>query len=90
VREGAPGVRRRVIQTLEEQRIATRLLFGGNLLRQPAYQGIPHRLPKSLIACDRVMQDTFWVGTYPGLTRTMLDFVAETLGRACLQGPGAS
>jgi CDP-6-deoxy-D-xylo-4-hexulose-3-dehydrase len=78
-----PGGRRaEVIRALERQRVATRLLFGGNLLRQPAYHGIPHRVAGTLENCDRVMNDTFWVGVYPGLTQAMLAFVADTLENA--------
>jgi len=76
------GNRRTVIQALEQRRVATRLLFGGNLLRQPAYRGVPHRVPGTLDGCDRVMTDTFWVGVYPGLTEAMLAFVADTLQEA--------
>jgi len=76
------GNRRAVIQALERRRVATRLLFGGNLLRQPAYRGAPHRVPGTLDGCDRVMTDTFWVGVYPGLTEAMLAFVADTLQEA--------
>jgi CDP-6-deoxy-D-xylo-4-hexulose-3-dehydrase len=88
VREGTNQQRRQLIHALEQQRVATRLLFGGNLLRQPAYQGIPHRVVGALDACDRVMNDTFWVGVYPGLSGAMLDFLAEILEKACGQAFG--
>ena len=74
--------RRRLIQALERRRVATRLLFGGNLLRQPAYQGIPHRVVGGLGRCDQVMADTFWLGVHPGLTGAHLAFMAETLREA--------
>jgi len=77
VREGL--CRNGVIQALEGARIGTRLLFGGNLLRQPAYQGIPHRVVGELAGADRVMRDTFWVGVYPGLDEARLDHVVRTL-----------
>jgi len=67
------------VQGLEDHRIGTRLLFGGNLLRQPAYLGIPHRVVGSLEGADAVMNRTFWVGVYPGLHDTHLDFLASTL-----------
>lgn len=71
--------RTKVIATLEEARIGTRLFFGGNLLRQPAYRGIPKRVMGDLATADRIMRDTFWVGVWPGLTEPMLDFLAERL-----------
>jgi CDP-6-deoxy-D-xylo-4-hexulose-3-dehydrase len=70
-----------VIRFLDRRKIGTRVLFGGNLLRQPAYQDIERRvigdLPKSNFATDHV----FWIGVYPGLTRPMLDYVVESLHR---------
>lgn len=79
VREGLD--RNALIQGLEAARIGTRLLFGGNLLRQPAFQDTPHRVPAQLDTCDRIMRDTFWVGVFPGLTEPMLDYMAGTLTR---------
>jgi len=79
VRPDSPIERRTLVQGLEDHRIGTRLLFGGNLLRQPAYLGIPHRVVGSLEGADAVMNRTFWVGVYPGLHDTHLDFLASTL-----------
>jgi CDP-6-deoxy-D-xylo-4-hexulose-3-dehydrase len=78
--------RRAVIRALEAQKVATRLLFGGNLLRQPAYRDIPHRVVGSLDQCDRVMADTFWVGVYPGLTGPMLAYLADAIASAVSGG----
>jgi CDP-6-deoxy-D-xylo-4-hexulose-3-dehydrase len=84
------GVHRRdVIRRLDELKIGTRLLFGGNLLRQPAYQGIEHRVVGDLGVADEIMNRTFWVGVYPGLTEEMLSFVAEVIG-AAVSTPGAA
>jgi CDP-6-deoxy-D-xylo-4-hexulose-3-dehydrase len=58
--------------------VATRLLFSGNLLRQPAYQNIPHRVVGSLDNTDLVMTNSFWIGLYPALTTEMLDYTIET------------
>ncbi|MDB4950374.1 MAG: putative aminotransferase [Gemmatimonadetes bacterium] len=74
--------RREVIRRLDELKIGTRLLFAGNLLRQPAYQGIEHRVVGDLRVADEIMMRTFWVGVYPGLTEEMLAFVAEAIGAA--------
>ena len=64
---------------LHEKKIGTRLLFGGNLLRQPAFAGTPRRVHGELTNTDTVMNDTFWIGVWPGLTLPMLDFVISTL-----------
>jgi CDP-6-deoxy-D-xylo-4-hexulose-3-dehydrase len=71
--------RRELIRILEEKRIATRLLFGGNLTRQPAYLGRRFRTVGGLAATDYAMNSVFWVGIYPGLTEVMLDYVAQTI-----------
>ncbi len=80
VREGAPFNREDLIRELEAKHIGTRLLFGGNLLRQPAYQDCEHRVIGALENTDFVMNRVFWVGVYPGLTEKMLDFVAAAIG----------
>ena len=80
--DDCPVSRNDVIAHLEANKIGNRLLFGGNLLRQPAYKGIPHRVVGDLTNTDRVMHNTFWVGVYPGLTEEMLTFVAATLKEA--------
>jgi len=85
LRDTTPRSRNQVIQALEGARVGTRLLFGGNLLRQPAYQDIPHRVVGSLAGADRVMRNTFWVGVYPGLDEDHLDYLIRVL-TDCLQG----
>jgi CDP-4-dehydro-6-deoxyglucose reductase, E1 len=75
VRPGAPFSRNEIVRHLEDHRVGTRLLFGGNLLRQPAYKGHPHRVVGPLTNADIITEGTFWIGVYPGLTRGMLDFV---------------
>ena len=79
VRENAPFRREELIRALEANKIGTRLLFGGNLLRQPAYQDCQYRIVGNLRNTDFVMNNVFWVGVYPGLTQPMLDFVAATI-----------
>jgi CDP-6-deoxy-D-xylo-4-hexulose-3-dehydrase len=78
VRPGAPFVRNELLRVLEDRRIGTRLLFGGNLTRQPAYQGLPNRIIGTLTNSDTVMTSTFWIGVYPGITPEMLAYVLET------------
>lgn len=79
VRSKSPKTRNQVVQELNAMKIATRLLFGGNLLRQPAFKGTPRRVVGELINTDIVMNDTFWVGVWPGLTLPMLDYVIESM-----------
>lgn len=79
VRPEAPFSRDYVLRFLDERKIATRLLFGGNLLRQPAYQGIRHRKVGELPNSDFVMNSVLWMGVWPGLSEKMLTFVIETL-----------
>jgi CDP-6-deoxy-D-xylo-4-hexulose-3-dehydrase len=64
---------------LDQHKIGTRLLFAGNLTRQPYMQGRNYRVSGELTNTDRVMNDTFWIGVYPGLTREMLDFAVDKL-----------
>jgi CDP-4-dehydro-6-deoxyglucose reductase, E1 len=79
VRPGAPIDRTHLTRALEAQKIATRLLFGGNLTRQPAYEECEFRVIGDLRNTDYVMNSVFWIGVYPGLTKEMLDFVAQTI-----------
>lgn len=77
VRAEAPFTRSQVVRYLESHKIATRLLFGGNLLRQPAYHGLRHRVVGNLANSDFVMNQVFWIGVYPGLSSAMLEYVLE-------------
>jgi CDP-4-dehydro-6-deoxyglucose reductase, E1 len=79
VRREAPFSRADLIGFLERQKIATRLLFGGNLLRQPAYQDRTHRAIGDLRNSDYVMNNVFWIGVYPGLTPEMFDFTVKSI-----------
>jgi len=83
VRPGAPFTRDQLVRHLESCRIGTRLLFGGNLTRQPAYREVPRRIVGDLKNSDFVMNQVFWIGLYPGLTPAMLDFVLETMHAFC-------
>jgi CDP-6-deoxy-D-xylo-4-hexulose-3-dehydrase len=83
VRTDAPFTRNRVIHELDERKIATRLLFGGNLVRQPAYQNVAHRIAGPLTNTDFVMNQVFWIGVYPGITPAMLEYVLESFHAIC-------
>ena len=74
-----PADRTALLRFLDSRRIATRLIFAGNLLRQPAYRDVDFRVVGDLTNTDIVMSRAFWLGTYPGLTKEMLDFVAESI-----------
>lgn len=76
---GAPVDRNTLVQRFNERKIGTRLLFAGNLLRQPAYANISCRVSGSLSNADRIMNEVFWVGTYPGLDRTQMEYIAASL-----------
>lgn len=78
VHPGAPFSRRDLLVHLDQRRIGTRLLFGGNLTRQPAYLDVDCRVAGPLTGSDFVMNQVFWVGVYPGLTEEMLAYVVET------------
>jgi len=79
VRPGAPFTRYDIVQHLEAHRIGTRQLFGGNLLAQPAYQNIEHRVSGTLKNTEIVSTGSFWIGVYPGLSDEMIDFMIETI-----------
>lgn len=83
--EGMPK-RTLVTQELEKRGIGTRLLFGGNALRQPAYLDIEHRVVGGLSNSDIVTERTFWVGVYPGITDEMVDYMIMTIKEICLKG----
>ncbi len=85
VRPGCKLTRHEVVGALERQRIQTRLLFGGNLLRQPAYAGIEHRVIGELKNTDFIMNRVFWIGVYPGLDSARLDYVLDVFHRLVQQ-----
>jgi CDP-6-deoxy-D-xylo-4-hexulose-3-dehydrase len=79
VRQNAPFTRQQLIAALEAKKIGTRLMFAGNLLRQPVYQDSEYRVLGELPNTEFVMNNVFWIGVYPGLTTEMLNYVAETI-----------
>lgn len=84
VRREAPFSRNSLIRFLEERRIATRLLFGGNLIRQPAYRDAPHRIVGALDNSNFVTEQVLWLGVYPGITAAMTGFMIESLRDAAM------
>ncbi|AGA28155.1 lipopolysaccharide biosynthesis protein RfbH [Singulisphaera acidiphila] len=83
VRPGAPFTRRELVNFLNGRKIATRLVFAGNLLRQPAYVEIEHRTIGDLANTDFVMNQALWVGVYPGLSAAMIDSMIASLEDFC-------
>lgn len=82
LRDGCGLDRTDVVRTLEENCVGTRLLFGGNLLRQPAFMERETRVSGSLDNTDKVMRDSFWIGVWPGINDEMLDYMVATLDNA--------
>ena len=74
-----PVNREELLRFLDSRKIGTRLLFAGNILKQPAYKNVDFRVVGDLTNTDVVMKRSFWVGVYPGLTETMLDYVIESI-----------
>jgi CDP-4-dehydro-6-deoxyglucose reductase, E1 len=78
IKPEAPFLRDDIVHFLEQRKIATRLLFGGNLIRHPAFINTTHRVVGNLQVSDMITERTFWVGVYPGLTGEMLDYVIQS------------
>jgi CDP-6-deoxy-D-xylo-4-hexulose-3-dehydrase len=79
LRPRVSATREQLTAFLERHKIGTRLLFAGNLTRQPYFRDRPHRVSGTLENTDRVMERTFWIGVYPGLTEAMLDYSADKI-----------
>ena len=90
VRPGAPFDRNRAIACLEDRKIATRLLFGGNLVRQPAYKDAAYRVAGPLTNTDFVMNQVFWIGVYPGITPAAIGYMIESLHHLASQSVRAA
>ena len=74
-----PVSRQELLETLASNKIGTRLLFAGNLLRQPYFERRKHRVVGDLENTDKIMHDTFWIGVHPSVTPEMIDFTAEVI-----------
>ncbi len=85
VKKTAPFTRGELVRRLDEAKIGNRMLFGGNLVRQPAFVGLKKQQPAAfrvvgdLAGADRIMNEAVFIGAYPGLTPAMLDYMAETI-----------
>jgi CDP-6-deoxy-D-xylo-4-hexulose-3-dehydrase len=83
VREDAPFSRDEIVRHLNEMKIGTRLLFGGNLIRQPYMKGRNFRVHGDLDNSDRIMRQTFWIGLYPGLSPEAIAYMLEVIHAFC-------
>ena len=79
LKDNSPVSRLDLLTYLDQNKIGTRLLFAGNLLRQPYMKGVEYRISGSLEATDNIMNNTFWIGVQPSLTEEMLEFTAAKI-----------
>ena len=79
LKESTDTNRKTLIEYLDQNKIGTRLLFAGNVTRQPYFESEHYRVDGALDSTDTVMNNTFWIGVYPGLNQEMLDYIVEQL-----------
>lgn len=79
VKESSPFSRMEIIDFLERHKIGTRLLFGGNIIRQPAYKNLVYRAHDQLYNSDTIMKQTFWIGCWPGLEDVHIDYMLDVV-----------
>lgn len=79
LKDESPINREELLRFLDSRLIGTRLMFAGNIVRQPGYVDIPRRVIGNLENADKIMRRSFWLGVYPGLTQQMLEYVVENI-----------
>lgn len=79
VKDVAPFKRHDIVTFLESKKIGTRLFFGGNLLAQPAYRNIHHKVYSELHNTNILMRGCFWIGVHPALTDQHLDYMIDSI-----------
>ena len=77
IKENSPFSRNQLVRFLEKNRVATRMLFGGNITKQPAYFNRKHKIVSKLENTDYVMKNSFWFGVYPGIDKKMSNYVVD-------------
>lgn len=89
LRDGVSLSREQVVRYIEDKNVQTRMLFSGNLIKHPCFDEIrgtgAYRVAGSLSETDRIMNNTFWVGVYPGMTDEMIDYMAQVITEAVNQ-----
>lgn len=83
VKDNVHFTKNEIVNFLEENRIQTRMLFAGNLTRQPAFEGVNYRVHGDLTNTDKILNDTFLVGVYPGLTEEMIEYMINSIKKFC-------
>jgi len=81
VRKDAGFTKDDIVKYLEDNTIATRMLFAGNIIRHPCFKSITYRSFGNLVNTDRIMNDTFWIGVYPGLTVEMITYIISVFDK---------
>jgi CDP-6-deoxy-D-xylo-4-hexulose-3-dehydrase len=87
IRDGQKINRNKLVEYLEANKIGTRLLFGGNLTKQPAYKNTSFRILNNLNNTDKVMNDSFWLGVWPGLEESHYDYILNTVNAYLQSNP---
>jgi CDP-6-deoxy-D-xylo-4-hexulose-3-dehydrase len=78
VRKDSGFTRKEIVESLERNKIMTRTLFAGNLTKHPAYIGVNKRIASSLEITDNIMNQSFFIGVYPGINEEMLEYIGYT------------
>ena len=79
LRDGVGILRRDLVRRLEERKVGTRLLFAGNLTKQPAFRDVEYRVAGNLDVTDKIMNDAFWIGVWPGLDARHIEYMVNTM-----------
>ena len=79
INENAPFCREKIVKYLETNKIATRMLFGGNLIKQPAYKDIRYKKIGNLKNSNLIMKNLFWIGVYPGISIKVMNYMKKIL-----------
>lgn len=77
IREDAGFTKNDIIKYIEDNKIVTRMLFAGNIIRHPSFENVKYRICGNLTNTDRIMNNTFWVGVYPGLTDEIIRYILD-------------